>query len=135
MRRFTDWIKRRSGRGEPWTATGDAPVLGARASGLLPTLALAFVSLLAASLLNGTVVFLILRLGAGSGLPSLEFKGAVALALLGSWFSMGTSNTKTERSQDLLESVAGSLAHQLGSALLMLALLGTLSFGFGMGGR
>ncbi len=103
--------------------------------GILPAAGLAFLSILGSALLSGAMVYFILRFGAGSGLPRLEFRSALALALLGTWFSMGGSESKERNPQDFPKYLARTLAHQAGCALLMAVLLGVLSLGFEIGGR
>lgn len=133
MSAVLDWFKtRRTASGSPEEG-GTGAEAGGPLSGFLLTVACAFLSILASTLLSGTLVFCIVRFGAGSGLPPLGFRGALSVALLGAWFSMGGSQPSEGSPQDFLGSLARTLTHQVGCALLMLALLGAL--GLGIGGR
>lgn len=95
--------------------------------GLIGTLGLTLVALCVSALISGAMVLAISRFGAGTGLPVLGFKGALALALLGSWFSMGSTGVRETPLRDFPDFLANTLIHQVCSALLMLILLGVLS--------
>ena len=131
MKYVLEWVKlRRQGSivTEADSAAGEAV---GPAKGILVTGACAFLSILASALLSGTLVFCIVRFGARGGLPPLEFRGALSVALLGTWFSMGSSQPSERNIRDFPKYLGRTLAHQVGCALLMLVLLGVLTLGLG----
>jgi len=126
--------------GSPRTENAVAPNPHAHQRGkdspsLIGTLGLSMLAMTASALISGLVVLVISRLGADGGLPVLGFRGAVALALLGSWFSMGTAGVPGSQRWDFQKSMIQTLTHQISSALLMLLLVGVLSLLLGWGSR
>lgn len=102
---------------------------------LIGTLCFSLLAMTASALISGLVVLVISRFGAGGGLPVLGFRGAMALALLGSWFSMGTAGVPGYQKGAFPKSLVQTLTHQISSALLMILLLVALSLLLAWGSR
>lgn len=102
-------------------------------SSLIITLGLSLMALCVSALVSGSVVLVISKFGADSGLPALGFRGALSLALVGSWFSMGTAEVRKTQGREFPKFLIETLANQIGSALLMLLLVGALSLLLGWG--
>ena len=122
-----------SSPGESGEALEATPQAEVNKPGLIGTMALTLVALCVSALVSGAMVLVISRFGAGSGLPVLGFKGALALALLGSWFSMGSRGVRETPLKEFPDFLVDTLFHQICSALLMLILLGVLSLLLGRG--
>lgn len=135
MKSIMDWVKQLPKEEHAKEADGGTTEDGNKPMGPIALIGTALLSILASTLLSGTLVFCIASFGAGSGLPRVEFKGALAFALLGSWFSMGSSGYGERSPQEFPKYLAHTLVHQCECALLMLLLLGILFMGFGSGGR